>query len=86
MEHPRLCGVKLHYSHYSHLIWIDPRLRGVKYTEMLGLLFLLGTSPLTRGKGSYYERKCIGHRYTPAYAGKDTKCEKIENVSPGTHQ
>ena len=34
MGHPRLCGVKLHYSHYSHPIWIDPRLRGVKVVIM----------------------------------------------------
>lgn len=66
MEYPRLCGVKLHYSHYSHLIWIDPRLRGVKVVIMKENALDIGTSPLTRGK--------------------EIKYEKIENVSPGTHQ
>ena len=66
MEHPRLCGVKLHYSHYSHLIWIDPRLRGVKVVIMKENALDIGTSPLMRGK--------------------EIKYEKIENVSPGTHQ
>ena len=51
MEHPRLCGVKLHYSHYSHPIWIDPRLRGVKAQNMKRLrMSPLGTS--VRGVGS----------------------------------
>ena len=86
MEHPRLCGVKLHYSHYSHPIWIDPRLRGVSLS-LDAAVYEAWVHPRLRGvKVVIMKENALDIGTPPLTRGKGTKYEKIENVSPGTHQ
>ena len=47
-----------------------PRLRGEKLSLIGFLMFLQGSSPLTRGKGKFLAIKKLGLRIIPAYAGK----------------
>ena len=52
--------------------WDHPRLRGEKAQKTFLAKGRLGSSPLTRGKGSVTEGNRAGGRIIPAYAGKST--------------
>ena len=49
-----------------------PRLRGEKVLMGSFILFIMGSPPLTRGKGSVYSHGRLCYGITPAYAGKSS--------------
>ena len=59
-------------SHYQALR-DHPRLRGEKPREISSLVYVMGSSPLTRGKASRDTATHGGGRIIPAYAGKRSK-------------